>query len=496
MQHRVVRGGFSFFLECTRRREIRKTVRRALQQKDDFQNTCQKNAEERCIAVLCKRTILKLMASKLKQYVLVNSQQLVKVPPACSAPSPSTSRPEAAWKSRSPSEHGSSHIKNRGPLFLVKVGECHVVVYLIHSALSVLRKLEETLRATACKHRPFIGKRPDLDTGFCFLAHQMRSTLTCNIILLKTRTCANSLSETPSERTFKKEPKVSKTCRKDCLPCTNGFTSAPNLNISCQKFKECAMGEQVIANGSSTADRVCGIPFNENLTTTPQDRTDTTRTQRLVSSNPKFHTSHLVSGQASGQNMVTSSPFRTEASPGGPALPFEANSKTTWIYFLLLLIALCLVLCLSLKCKSSAIKCRLEQAGLVFRRYPVFPGVSSDPDAPVPVSDVTDLRDQSQGQGSFPGKNQKVTMEHVGKSDGINNTVGSIFIYSPGMVILGSNSNEKKEEVFSGGEEEEEDVRLMSVPQQESSSEEVLIRLATQEELDKELSIPVPATSK
>ncbi|KAF7693083.1 hypothetical protein HF521_008399 [Silurus meridionalis] len=292
------------------------------------------------------------------------------------------------------------------------------------------------------------------------------------------------------------EIKVSKTCRKDCLPCTNGFTSA-NLNISCQKFKECAMGEQVIANGSSTADRVCGIPFNENLTTTPQDRTDTTRTQRLVSSNPKFHTSHLVSGQDSDQNMVTSSPFRTEASPGGPALPFEANSKTTWIYFLLLLIALCLVLCLSLKCKSSAIKCRLEQAGLVFRRYqPVFPGVSSDPDAPVPVSDVTDLRDQSQGQGSFPGKNQKVTMEHVGKSDGINNTVGSIFIYSPGMVILGSNSNEKKEEVFSGGEEEEEDVRLMSVPQQESSSEEVLIRLATQEELDKELSIPVPATSK
>ncbi|KAI5622939.1 tumor necrosis factor receptor superfamily member 21-like [Silurus asotus] len=315
------------------------------------------------------------------------------VPPACSAPSPSTSRPGGVLKCPD------------GHYMFPRNGE---------------------LQCSPCMPSCTVNKN-QIEVAAC--------TKTSN------RQCL-------CEKGFFCPSPVSRTCRKDCLPCTNGFTSTPNLNISCQKFKECARGEQVITNGSSTADHVCGI-----------------------------------------------------LSEGGPALPFEANLKTTWIFFLLLLIALCLVLCLSLKCKSRAIKCRLEQAGLVFRRYqPVFPGVSPNTDAPVPVSDVTDVRDQSQGQGSFPGKNQKVTMEHVGKSDGINNTVGSIFIYSPGMVILGSNSNEKKEEVFSGveeeEEEEEEDVRLMSVPQQESSSEEVLIRLATQEELDKELSIPVPATSK
>lgn len=74
--------------------------------------------------------------------------------------------------------------------------------------------------------------------------------------------------------------------------------------------------------------------------------------------------------------------------------------------------------------------------------------------------------------------------------------VGSIFIYSPGMVILGSNTNEKREEVETSGEDGSEDTCLMSVPQQESSSEEDFIRFATQEELGKELSIPIPATSK
>lgn len=74
--------------------------------------------------------------------------------------------------------------------------------------------------------------------------------------------------------------------------------------------------------------------------------------------------------------------------------------------------------------------------------------------------------------------------------------VGSIFIYSPGMVILGSNSNEKKEEAETSGEDSGEDACLISVPQQESSSEEDFVRFATQEEVDKELSIPIPATSK
>lgn len=57
----------------------------------------------------------------------------------------------------------------------------------------------------------------------------------------------------------------------------------------------------------------------------------------------------------------------------------------------------------------------------------MFPTASynSNVETPVPASEAMDtVRDQGQGQGSFPGKNQQVTMEHFGKADGINNTVG------------------------------------------------------------------------
>ncbi|XP_034170000.2 uncharacterized protein LOC113537836 isoform X2 [Pangasianodon hypophthalmus] len=310
---------------------------------------------------------------------------------------------------------------------------------------------------------------------------------------------------------------VAVTCRRDCEPCTNGFTSTSNLYEACKTYTDCArLGMVVIKEGSRTADRVCGNPTthpNLNPTTTPS--TPSTTTQRLPSSTSKSYSMPLVNRSVrtaplfSSQNPVTSLSSETTAPPGVsaefalttgrkevPVPPSEPLSKTTWIFLLLLLMSLCLVSCLSLKCKSRTIKNKLEWAGLAFGRHqPVLPTASPNPNMEtlLPVSKVTDA---VQGQGSFPGKNQQVTMEHVGKADGINNTVGSIFIYSPGMVILGSNSNEKKEEAETSGEDGGEDTCLMSVPQQESSSQEDFIRLATQEELGKELSIPVPATSK
>lgn len=87
-------------------------------------------------------------------------------------------------------------------------------------------------------------------------------------------------------------------------------------------------------------------------------------------------------------------------------------------------------------------------------------------------------------------------MEHNGKGENVSNTVGSIYIISPGMVILGSNSGDKKEEARVC----EEDVPLISRPQQESNppSQEVRIRISAQEEAKEELSLsfPVPATGK
>ncbi|XP_058646505.1 uncharacterized protein si:dkeyp-61b2.1 isoform X2 [Onychostoma macrolepis] len=104
-------------------------------------------------------------------------------------------------------------------------------------------------------------------------------------------------------------------------------------------------------------------------------------------------------------------------------------------------------------------------------------------------SDGREVKGQSTGL-------QQVTMDHNGKGENISNTVGSIYIYSPGMVILGSNSGDKKEEAGVC----EEGVPLISRPQQESNppSQEVRIRISAQEEAKEELSLsfPVPATGK
>lgn len=104
-------------------------------------------------------------------------------------------------------------------------------------------------------------------------------------------------------------------------------------------------------------------------------------------------------------------------------------------------------------------------------------------------SDGREVKGQSTGL-------QQVTMEHNGKGENVSNTVGSIYIISPGMVILGSNSGDKKEEARVC----EEDVPLISRPQQESNppSQEVRIRISAQEEAKEELSLsfPVPATGK
>lgn len=104
-------------------------------------------------------------------------------------------------------------------------------------------------------------------------------------------------------------------------------------------------------------------------------------------------------------------------------------------------------------------------------------------------SDGREVKGQSTGL-------QQVTVEHNGKGENVSNTVGSIYIYSPGMVILGSNSGDKKEEAGVC----EEGVPLISRPQQESNppSQEVRIRISAQEEVKEELSLsfPVPATGK
>ncbi|XP_064825034.1 tumor necrosis factor receptor superfamily member 21 isoform X3 [Oncorhynchus masou masou] len=96
-----------------------------------------------------------------------------------------------------------------------------------------------------------------------------------------------------------------------------------------------------------------------------------------------------------------------------------------------------------------------------------------------------------------PGVMKQVTVDHSG-GENISNTVGSIYIYSPGTVVLGYNKSERKVDQVESGVE---GCPLTRTPQQESSCplpEDPALgpeRMSTQEETCKELRYPIPATS-
>ncbi|KAJ8400726.1 hypothetical protein AAFF_G00394950 [Aldrovandia affinis] len=99
---------------------------------------------------------------------------------------------------------------------------------------------------------------------------------------------------------------------------------------------------------------------------------------------------------------------------------------------------------------------------------------------------------------------QQVTVDHSGGGDSVSNTVGSIYIYSPRMVVLGANSSEQREEAEPPGEEgahlgspqQESHVGMGGPTHQEQGPMGLPVRVCVQEEESKELSYPVPATGK
>ncbi|KAJ8371259.1 hypothetical protein SKAU_G00112870 [Synaphobranchus kaupii] len=81
-----------------------------------------------------------------------------------------------------------------------------------------------------------------------------------------------------------------------------------------------------------------------------------------------------------------------------------------------------------------------------------------------------------QGTEVSPGGLQQVTVDHSRGRENVNNTVGSIFIYSPGTVILGNSASERKEEAEDQPEGEDKNpeegqAHVTNAPQQESSEE-------------------------
>ncbi|XP_072522454.1 uncharacterized protein [Salminus brasiliensis] len=224
--------------------------------------------------------------------------------------------------------------------------------------------------------------------------------------------------------------------------------------------------------------------------------------QQTTSHSSEGTVPHRTTRQAS--SLETNRSIQTLHAEGSPL----SSHSPSWMLLLLLAVFLLLVVtCLSMKCKGKVLKGKLDWTGLTFGKYlqhlqkpqavvcsSASECCSTEMQLPLGSDIRNSARSQGMGPGLCPGGNQQVTMDHNGKGESISNTVGSIFIYSPGMVVLGSNSKERKEET----EEISEEIPLMSVPQQESSlhPQDDSMGVGMQEEFGKELSFPVPATSK
>ncbi|XP_042622781.1 uncharacterized protein si:dkeyp-61b2.1 [Cyprinus carpio] len=271
-------------------------------------------------------------------------------------------------------------------------------------------------------------------------------------------------------------------CYKPCVPCGKGtFSSTPSLD-ACSPHTDCArLGMIMLKEGTATQDSEC-----VNATTVKPASSTTT-------------------------DIITTTTFNSTSIPmtGVTAQFKEDEIHSHWLLLLILMLIILFMAGFCILMKNTAKKTLFKWFGLINRRHEdnqlwsqtavdnqiLFNSHTSETTIPV-GSGGREVKGQSTGPMPQSGAVQQVTMEHNGKGENVSNTVGSIYIYSPGMVILGSNSGDKKEEAGLC----EEGVPLISRPQQESNppSQEVRIRISAQEEAEEELSLsfPVPATEK
>ncbi|XP_051531770.1 tumor necrosis factor receptor superfamily member 21 [Myxocyprinus asiaticus] len=323
-------------------------------------------------------------------------------------------------------------------------------------------------------------------------------------------------------------------CNKPCVPCEPGtFSSKHSLNPTCMPHTDCAsFGMIVIKEGTATQDRECRHPVTTPMTTTTpstvitiiSSTTDSTLSPSTTDSSattttPTTHTfitikpitsptlhyfrsqqnpSHLFAAQMRQLSLQstaeTTSPPSTDVNTRGDQLFINTSSVSQSYWLLLWIFLLTLLLVMTGICllqKRTAQKTISKCTGVLYGKHSLK---DHKVEAQLPLgNDIRAVRGQSMGVMSPKGGVQQVSN---GKSENVSNTVGSIYIYSPGMVILGSNSGDKKEEA----EVCEQNVPLISTPQQESAppSQEIRVRMSTQEDIEEELnlSFPVPASGK
>ncbi|KAG7472855.1 hypothetical protein MATL_G00113340 [Megalops atlanticus] len=280
-------------------------------------------------------------------------------------------------------------------------------------------------------------------------------------------------------------------------------------------------------------------PKTESVTT-EENTQETTRylTKRALTKSHRALTGSVISKRLFSARSASFSPTPVPLSafastsipppdPGvsGPAVHTGPQAETpSWALLVLLVLLVVAVLLCVAKChKGLVFRSAQQWKGLVFVRNQhkkAQQGVAQSnqqcrqhlvPEAGHGVEVLLPLSNPAlEGVELGPGGVQQGTVDHTGGRENVNNTVGSIFIYSPGTVILGANTPERRREAEDrrGAEKDPgEEEALISTPQQESYEEgrevwdgvPVLggpVRECVQEEERKELCYPIPATGK
>ncbi|KAK7127437.1 hypothetical protein R3I93_020122 [Phoxinus phoxinus] len=329
-------------------------------------------------------------------------------------------------------------------------------------------------------------------------------------------------------------------CHKPCVPCETGtFSSKPSLDRACKPHKGCAhLGMMMVNEGTATQDRECGYATRRMaasstssiiITTISSDTTPTPRTVTPRSLGTEDTSTQDREGVNATTKMAASSTssiiITTISSNTTPTPRTEGNhlqrdgnpeeSQSSWLLLIILLLMLLFMTGFCMLMKSKALKTLLKSFGLIKREHDEQQhwrqkagesrlsnsqsNTSTDHnmETEIPLgSDVREVKGQSMGMAPQSRGVQQVTVKHNGQGENVSNTVGAIYIYSPGTVVLGSNSGDKKEEAGVC----EEAFPLIGAPQQESNppSQEVRITMSAQEKAEEELSLsfPVPATGK
>ncbi|KAK9966847.1 hypothetical protein ABG768_003935 [Culter alburnus] len=323
-------------------------------------------------------------------------------------------------------------------------------------------------------------------------------------------------------------------CKYPCVACATGtFSSKPSLSPFCTPHKDCArLGMRTLIVGNKTHDSECGYATAKmELLYTPSSTINITNTASTLMTVTRGGLIKEDTAKQDGENVYTTAKMESSSIPSstinatytnaasilreGTAQPIDQDKEKSEFHWLLLLILLLMLLfmagfCMLMKGKAlkTLSKCfglikgeHEEQLHSIAGEHPILSNsqssISTDMETKIPLgNNVREVKNQNMEMTPQSGVVRQVTVEHNGRGENVNNTVGSIYIYSPGTVILGSNSGDKKEEAGVC----EEARPLIGSPQQESNppSQEVRIRMSAQEEAKEELSLsfPVPATGK